>query len=65
MSFLLDDTRRTLASTIEIVTVHVDLENRRTVATDDTDAARLDARITTDAAMPWAAPVSGVIGLRR
>jgi acyl-CoA thioester hydrolase len=64
MSFLLDDTRRTLASTVEIVTVHVDLDTRRTAPIEPADAARLDARIGTDAALPWAAPASGVIGLR-
>jgi acyl-CoA thioester hydrolase len=65
MSFLLDDSRRTLASTIEIVTVHVDLDTRRTVAIDPADAARLDARIEADGALPWPAPTSGVLGLRR
>ena len=65
MSFLVNDTRRNVAATLELLTIHVDLDTRKAVAWTDEVAAALDLEIAAGAARPWPAPVSGCLAIRR
>ena len=63
-AYLLDDTHGRLSYTMEIVTIHIDFATRRTTPWPDAVAAAFDARIAEHAALPWAAPLSGCMGVR-
>jgi acyl-CoA thioester hydrolase len=65
MAFVLDRERDKLASTFELVYVHVDMAERKSVPIPDDVAARLDARIAEGDELDWAAPVCGAMGVRR
>lgn len=60
--YLVNRSRDQLASTLEFVSAHVDLDARRAAPFDPDAAARLDAQVA-DTARDWPAPVSGVMGL--
>jgi acyl-CoA thioester hydrolase len=64
MVYLVDATHDRLASTLEVVLVHVDLATRRAVPFPDETAAALDAAIERDLAT-LEAPACGVMGVRR
>lgn len=65
MAFLLDRTNQRLANTLELVLVHVDMDTRRPVSMPDDIASGFDRWLADDAVVSWAAPVCGVMGLRR
>lgn len=64
MSFLVDQDKCRLACTMEVSWVHVDMTTRRSVPLPDDVAAAFDALIADSAALDWAAPVSGAMGVR-
>lgn len=59
---LLNDTERTIAYSMELLTVHVDLSARRTSAWPDEVAAGIDAAIAAHADVDW--PLSGCLTVR-
>ncbi|MGI9083832.1 MAG: thioesterase family protein [Aeromicrobium sp.] len=65
MAFVLDRERSRLASTFELVYVHVDMAERKAVDIPADIAAALDAQIGESDALGWAAPVCGAMGVRR
>ncbi|MEV5835431.1 thioesterase family protein [Nocardia sp. NPDC052112] len=65
MTFLLDRSGERLSNTLEIMLVHVDLEARRAAAMPEDITAGFDHHIARSAALNWAAPTCGAIGLRR
>lgn len=64
MSYLLNGTREVVANTFEVLSVHVDLVQRRSVAFDPDTAAALDRVVRAHAELRWPAPVSGALRLR-
>ena len=64
IQFLVDRTTGVLANTFETVSLSIDLAQRRTVDFPTQIAARLDAEIAVHAALDWAAPVCGTMGVR-
>lgn len=62
--YIVNETAERLANTLEFVSVHVDLEQRRAVAFDPATAEALDHQVR-DARRDWPAPVSGTMGLAR
>lgn len=64
MQFLVDRTTGVLANTFETVSLSIDLAQRRTMDYPAEIAARLDAEIAVHAALDWAAPVCGAMGVR-
>ena len=62
--FLLDRTRERLANTLEWVSLHVDLDARRSAAFPSEVASALDRQIEQSRALAWEPPVCGVMGLR-
>lgn len=65
MVFLVNDTRRRLAYTLELVAPHVDLTARRTAPMPADLAAAWDAQLSAVTHVAWAAPVCGAMGVRR
>ncbi|WP_280417072.1 thioesterase family protein [Nocardia carnea] len=65
MTFLVDTGRGRNANTLEILLIHVDLQNRRSVELPPDIAEALDEYIARSRALPWPAPVCGAIGIRR
>jgi acyl-CoA thioester hydrolase len=65
MNFMVNHTNRTVAATLELITVHVDLETRRVVEWSPETAGRMAAQLEPDKALPWAAPTSGCMGIKR
>ena len=65
MAFVLDRERTQLACTFELVYVHVDMAERRSVDVPDDLATSIDAAIATTDALGWDAPVCGAMGVRR
>jgi acyl-CoA thioester hydrolase len=65
MNFMVNHTNRTVAATLELITVHVDLESRRVVAWSPEAAAGMATQLERDRALPWAAPASGCMGIKR
>ncbi|MFC3962046.1 thioesterase family protein [Nocardia jiangsuensis] len=65
MAFLVDQGRDRLANTVEILLVHVDLELRRSAPIPDDLATALDDMIAASGKLEWAAPVTGVMGIRQ
>ncbi|MCE1179483.1 thioesterase family protein [Actinomycetota bacterium] len=64
MRYLVNDTRDQVANTLEIMTCHVDLETRRTVAFTDDEMTLVDAQIAADQALPWPAVTCGAMAVR-
>lgn len=64
VEFLLDRTTGVVASTFEAVSVSIDLAVRRPTPFPPGVSAALDARLALDTALPWPAPLCGVIGVR-
>ncbi len=62
--YLLDDTHQRLSFVMEEISLHIDMETRRTAPWPEDVAAALDERIAADAGLPWDADVSGSMGLR-
>ncbi len=62
--YVLGDTRELLACVFEEILLHIDLSDRLTAPWPDDVAAKLDARIAEDAALPWEPVVSGCLVLR-
>lgn len=65
MVFLVNDTQRRLAYTLELIAPHVDLRGRRTAPMPVDLAQAWDAELAAVAHVPWDAPVCGVMGVRR
>lgn len=65
MTFLVDDKREILSNTLEIMLVHVDLDERRACPVPADLAAALDRKIAAGAALSWPAPVCGSLRIRR
>jgi acyl-CoA thioester hydrolase len=65
LTLLLDRTRERLASTTEIVLVHVNIDTRRPVPMPDDIAAGWDRHIAAATTLAWPAPLCGVMGVRR
>lgn len=59
LMFLVNVTRRQLASVLEFVTTGADLESRRTAALPDAVKARLDALVAAHNSLDWKAPRCG------
>ncbi|MCU0512385.1 MAG: thioesterase family protein [Anaerolineae bacterium] len=59
--YLLNDTRAALSATFECVNAFVDLNTRRMTDYPPAIAAKLDALLAAHQALPWAAPVCGVM----
>lgn len=64
MAFVLDREHELLASTFELVYVHVDMAERKAVDIPADIAATLDERLAVDGALGWEAPVCGAMGVR-
>lgn len=62
MGFMVNDSRDNLACTFEVLSVHVDLNARRSAPFPPDIAALLDAQITRHAALDWPAPTCGTMG---
>lgn len=60
--YLVNETAQRVANTLEFVSVHVDLEQRRAVAFEAATAQALDRQVE-EARRDWAPPVSGVMAL--
>ncbi|SNQ47699.1 Acyl-CoA thioester hydrolase [Frankia canadensis] len=65
MSFLVDQSRERLACTVEIVLVHVGLEERRPRPFPANVSAGWDRLLSESRALRWTAPVCGSMGVRR
>lgn len=63
--YVLDLEHDRLANTFEFVTIHVDLTTRRPASIPGDVAGLLDDLLAEHQALPWAAPTSGALGLRR
>ncbi|WP_340540396.1 acyl-CoA thioesterase [Nocardioides sp. GXZ039] len=64
MSYLVNESTGELASTLELVTLLVDLDTRRPTALDTSAAAAIDTRLAADRALGWDAGAGGALGLR-
>ena len=53
-----------LASAMEEIFLHIDMETRRTAPWPDDVAASLDKQIAADAELPWEPDLSGSLHLR-
>ncbi|MFE9327484.1 thioesterase family protein [Nocardia sp. NPDC052278] len=65
LTFLLDRSHDRLASTVELVLVHVDLERRRSTAFPQDIAAGFDKYIAVSDATDWPAPTCGTMNVGR
>ncbi|BDU00082.1 thioesterase family protein [Nocardia sputorum] len=65
MTFLLDRERDRLSNTLEILLVHVDLEQRRATPLPRDIAAAFDGFLAQSAALGWDAPTCGAMRIRR
>ncbi len=62
IGFLINDTREELAATVEVVMMNVDIARRRGTPFPPAEKARLDRLLARHQALPWRAPVCGVMG---
>jgi acyl-CoA thioester hydrolase len=62
--YLLDETHQRLSCVMEEISLHVDMETRRTAPWPEDVAAAIDERIAEDAKLPWEPDVSGSMALR-
>ncbi|MGK8507165.1 thioesterase family protein [Nocardia asiatica] len=65
MTFLLDRERDRLSNTLEIVLVHVDLEQRRSTPLPRDIASAFDGFLARLSALDWNAPICGAMRIRR
>ena len=65
ITFVADRTHGRVAAWCEATNVHVGLDSRRPEPFPDDIAAALDAEVARSEALGWAAPVCGVMGVRR
>lgn len=65
ITFVVDRTHGRLAATCEATLVHVGFDTRRPEPFPDDVRAALDAEVAASDALDWAAPVCGVMGVRR
>lgn len=63
MQFLVNDTRGRVASTMETVSAHVDLRERRSTPMPLAIATAFSELQLTHDSLPWPAPLCGVMGL--
>ena len=61
MLFMINESKSTMAATVETLGSHADMQVRRTSAYPPHIAARIDALIAESEALDWEAPVCGVI----
>lgn len=61
MSFMVDDTQERLASTIEVLGAHTDMDTRRLSPFPPDIVLKLGRLLDEHANLPWEAPTSGVI----
>ena len=61
IDFMVNETQNVLASTMEVLVTHADLQARRSAAFPPDIAAKIDAMIAQHNALEWDAPVSGAI----
>jgi acyl-CoA thioester hydrolase len=59
--FMVNDTRKKLAATLECINGFVDLRSRRTAAWPAEVAAKLAVAVAADGELDWAAPLSGAM----
>lgn len=62
MLFMVNETGGTLASTLECINSHANLFERRTSPYPPEITTRIDAMLASHRALPWDAPVCGVMG---
>jgi acyl-CoA thioester hydrolase len=62
--YLLDDSHERLSFVMEEITLHIDMETRRTAPWPEDVAAALDGQIAAQSELPWAPDVSGSLRLR-
>ena len=63
MNFMINETTRQLASTLEVLGTHADLKKRRASPMLPQIAAKFDVRLTADQGLDWETPLSGTIML--
>jgi acyl-CoA thioester hydrolase len=61
MNFMINETKNVLASTMECLTTHADLNARRSSPFPSDIAAQIDSFITEHRALTWEAPLCGAI----
>lgn len=61
MHFMINETAGQLASTLEMLGTHADLQIRRAAPMPPEITEKFDSKLAKDRQMDWAAPVSGVI----
>lgn len=64
LSLILDHEAQTLACSVEIILVGVDMDTRRPADFPADIAARIDAQIEQSARLAWPLPLSGAMGIR-
>ncbi|GAA1237359.1 thioesterase [Janibacter melonis] len=65
MSFVVDRTTGRVVNVLEMLEAHVDLTTRRACSWAPTLAARIDDAVRAHEELPWPAPTSGAVGVRR
>ena len=65
MSFVVDRTTGRVVNVLEMLEAHVDLTTRRACSWAPTLAARFDDAVRAHEELPWPAPTSGAVGVRR
>ncbi|WP_252974627.1 thioesterase family protein [Janibacter melonis] len=65
MSFVVDRTTGRVVNVLEMLEAHVDLTTRRACSWAPTLAARIDDAVRAHEELPWSAPTSGAVGVRR
>lgn len=63
-SVLLNRTRGTVANTLELIEMHVDLTSRRSTAMPPELISRLTALAESHRELPWELPLAGPLGIR-
>lgn len=63
VGFMLNETRDNLACTLEFLSLHIDLDARRTTPIAPEIKARLDAMAAEHAALDWTPPLCGTMGV--
>ncbi|MGW4125696.1 thioesterase family protein [Nocardia sp. NPDC004711] len=65
MTFLFDRSRECLSNTLEVLSLHVDLETRKATPMPQDIATGFDRHLSISADLGWTAPTCGAITLRR
>ena len=61
IGFLVNETRAHLAATVEVVMMNIDMKQRRGTPFPPAPKAKLEALLAAHQALPWEAPVCGVM----